>query len=158
MAGLDKLDAAMAFHKEKKEEAVRAKDHARQEKLRFEQEAGVFLQTVAHPVFEMVGNHLRQGGHDFHIETDTKDVSLTLHIYVDSTRADHYLNRDHMSHPQVALKADPHSAVLRFYSVRKFRSGGGQSGSEGQPYSLAQLNADVVRNVAIDVISDSLTK
>ncbi|MCA8013818.1 hypothetical protein LGM38_17360 [Burkholderia vietnamiensis] len=158
MTGFDKLDAAMALHKKKNEEAVQAKDRAQEERKQFEQEARLFLTSIVHPVFEMVGNHLHRGGHEFHIEQGDDDLSITLHIYVDSTRAEHYLNRDHMSHPQIALKVDPHSAVLRFYAVRKFRSGGGQSGSEGRAYGLAELNADIVRNVAIDVISDSLTK
>ncbi|WP_157378073.1 hypothetical protein [Burkholderia ubonensis] len=155
---MDKLDAAMATHKAKKDEEARVQELERQERDRFEKEAGLFLQTVVYQELEIVGNHLRQGGHDFRIETDLDKLSITLHVYVDSTYADHHYVRDHMSHPSVSLLADTHGRQLRFHAVRKYRGGGGQSGSEGRPYNLDELNALIIRDVVVDVISDSLTK
>jgi hypothetical protein len=159
MTGFDKLDAAMAKHKAKQEEVRVATDKAAQQRDKFMQEFGVFLATVAHPTLEAIGNHLKQGGHDFHVEAGDDGASITLHVYVDSTRADHmYSLRSPSSHPQVTLRADAYREEVSFVATRVFSAGGSQGGGEGKKYALSQLSANIIREVAINVISDSLTK
>lgn len=155
MSGFDELDAAMDAHKQKKESQQVDAKAAEKARDRFLTEYDVFAQTQASLMFQHVGNKLCEGGHDFHVEYHPESYTLTLDVFIDSTRADHFYGSAKSNHPKVTMQADvPHKKV--FFSSVRTQGGSVRSGPEGGLYSLDEVTADVVRQIAVSVITDSL--
>lgn len=152
MSGFDKLDAAMAAHKSQQADS-KAVEKARD---RFLTEYDVFAQTEASQMFQLVGNKLREGGHDFHYAYDQESYTMTLDVFIDSTRADHVYGPAGPKHPKVTMRPAPVNHKVVCY-VDRTQGGSTQSGVEGREYSLDEVSVHVVSDIVANVFSDSST-
>lgn len=158
----DELDKYLDTYDRKQEERQRAQTEKRQQEDAFLAQFTEFRRSVAKPVFEEIGAHLRKRGHDFEILEQehtvdhngrTSDARIEFRFYPKGM--DRSMLRAHEGPSFTVIVSRTEKSLALHGST--ITEGGGMAGGRGN-FTLETLTSERLRQELVKLVGEVLSK